>query len=277
MKSFTTWKYDIGDMVLMVTKSEAMSILVDIYDAGSFEKEIRKMYNEFKGLLNEDALASLLVAKHDRYIPKEYAISELYDMKSKFIVSVSGRITHTDNEKKGIIDDGTGKVKFIISEDANPGIKIKTGIVVKLNRIEWHPRGKYVLLTKLSNAEISHGTVTVKNDTMTKFELNNSPYMDIEGIVVARSGTKSFIRKSTGMTAYYTIMYVQDTVNRVAKVMLWDFKYEAIANFREGTRVLIKNLKQKKEMEGEVFVFYSTDMTYIENAGDDDGNGDGET
>ncbi|UCG68014.1 MAG: DNA-binding protein [Thermoplasmata archaeon] len=61
------------------TKSELYELVKDLMNQDDFEKEIEKRFHEYEGLLNEDAIAYLIVDEKGKNVMDMATISELKD------------------------------------------------------------------------------------------------------------------------------------------------------------------------------------------------------
>ncbi len=127
------------------TRSELYELVSDLIDKEKFEEEIEKRFQEYEGLLSEEAIAYLMVDELGRSVMESTSISELKEGDSvSLIVNVEDvrepREFLRKNGSKGQvvnveITDGTGRCRLTLWDkdvEAVRSGKIKRGSKIRI-------------------------------------------------------------------------------------------------------------------------------------------------
>ena len=128
------------------TKSELYEMVGDLISKDKFEEEIRKRFDEYEGLLSEDAIAYLIVDELGRNVMDKVTISELKDGES---VSLEVKVEDIKEPREFKKKDGsTGQVVNVVIKDETAKCRLtlwdKDVEAVKNSRIKKGSRIKIV-------------------------------------------------------------------------------------------------------------------------------------
>ncbi len=122
----------------MPSLDELYSRVDDLYDREGFEDKVHEKEEEYEGLFDEEAIAHLIVAEHDR---NDSNMEDICDVEPGEEATIEGRVinlgqlrTFEKDDREGRVrnirlDDGTGSIKLVLwDEDTEmAGEEIKTG------------------------------------------------------------------------------------------------------------------------------------------------------
>ena len=95
------------------TKSELYELISDLMSRDDFEKEIKRRYETFGGLLNEEALAMLLVDELDRSAVENDSIQDMQDGDSVSLIVRVEEISEPREFKRKNGSSGRDSAQFL--------------------------------------------------------------------------------------------------------------------------------------------------------------------
>lgn len=278
---------------MLRSKIESYALVKDLFSKRDFDREIKKRYDEFGGMFNEDAVAALIVDENERRLEKTDKVGQL---KSGQDVTLSAKVlkiyplrnfTRKNGETGMVvtidISDGTGTSRLVlwsnhdvdmvksgkICEGAE--IKIINGSVKDSSFGTEITMGKWSLLKVAGEDAIPHKMRTssridldsksseqdAKNLEFSALEnLVPSATVNIKGLVTQTTPLHSFKRKND-TTGHVLNIAIHDGLGQ-ARVVLWDKNAVDFQNIEMGDQFQITNAFVK-EIKGNVEVHSTED------------------
>jgi len=225
----------------------------DIKTKEQFEKEIKKIQEEYDNLFDENTAALLILDELGRNLENQYKINNL---QPGIECTITGEITkinqtHNFNRKNGTngrvtnleITDSTGTCTLVLwnkdvglveNKTIKKGthVKIINGYVKKgYNGIEINA-GRWGLI----ETSIENTTKTIK-----KAETEGK----IKGTLIEKMPTKPFF-KDNGEFGFVTTIKLK-TKEKIKEITIWDQKVKEIQKFKEGDIIEIKNMDLREK------------------------------
>lgn len=248
------------------TKDELYLLVQNLISKEEFEAEIKKRGKEFGELLNEQALAHLIVDEMGKNVVNFCKILELENVNEATIfakvTSILGIRDFTrKNGTKGKvanlqISDKSGRCKLVLWDtkqvelvenrkiDVGTKLKIVNGKVKKSQfGLEISIRHRSLLIIEPEDFPIELEEIKLKKFTDLKdIKLNKN--LNVCGTIINKSRTRIFTRRdgSNGFVSDITIF--DGTAN--ATVILWNKKAKEIENFDVGDNIEIINCYAKE-------------------------------
>lgn len=251
------------------TKTESYELIRDLISHENFESEIKKRFDEYNQLLNEDAIAFLIVDEMGRNVEHVLTINELKDTEEATIYAVVTKIfeprVFEKNGRKGKvvnleIMDETGKCRLVLwnrdvelvekgSIKENTVLKVVNGYVKKkegrfeINVGRWgavipDPDGIFRNLGKLNFTNLS--------------DIKSGMNVNVAGTIIRKDGPRAFIRKN-GSTGFVSNIMIHDGTGS-SRIVLWDEKAKETAEFGIGNNIEIINGYTKPDNGPEIHV-----------------------
>jgi len=275
------------------SKIESYTLVKDLFSKRDFDREIKKRYDEFGGMFNEDAVAALIVDENERRLEKTDKVGHL---KSGQDVTLSAKVlkiyplrnfTRKNGETGMVvtidISDGTGTSRLVlwsnhdvemvksgkISEGAE--IKIINGSVKDSSFGTEITMGKWSLLKVVGEDTISHkGRTSSRIDLDSESNEHNtkslefstldnlvpSATVNIKGMITQTTPIHSFKRKND-TTGHVLNLAIHDGLGQ-ARVVLWDKNAVEYQNVEMGDQFQIINAFTK-EIKGDIEVHSTED------------------
>ncbi|MFA5771918.1 MAG: hypothetical protein WC974_04215 [Thermoplasmata archaeon] len=278
---------------MLRSKIESYTLVKDLFSKRDFDREIKKRYDEFGGMFNEDAVAALIVDENERRLEKTDKVGHL---KSGQDVTLSAKVlkiyplrnfTRKNGETGMVvtidISDGTGTSRLVlwsnhdvemvksgkISEGAE--IKIINGSVKDSSFGTEITMGKWSLLKVVGEDTISHkGRTSSRIDLDSESNEHNtkslefstldnlvpSATVNIKGMITQTTPIHSFKRKND-TTGHVLNLAIHDGLGQ-ARVVLWDKNAVEYQNVEMGDQFQIINAFTK-EIKGDIEVHSTED------------------
>ncbi|MBU3902155.1 MAG: hypothetical protein KKE04_02170 [Candidatus Thermoplasmatota archaeon] len=251
------------------TKTEYYELVKDLISHDDFEKEIKKRFDEYNHLLNEDAVALLIVDEMGRNVEHVSTIRELKDAEEVTVYVAVTKIfeprVFEKNGRKGKvvnleIKDETGECRLVLWDR---DVKLVEKGIIKENTVLKVVNG---YIKKIGGGfEINvgkWGTVIPESDGLPKemLRINFTNLSDIKpgmnvnviGAIISKDGPKSFIRKN-GSTGFVSNIVINDGTGS-SRVVLWDGRAKETAKFEIGDNIEIRDGYTKPDNSAEIHV-----------------------
>jgi replication factor A1 len=235
------------------TKNELYNLIRDIKSKEEFENDIKKRFEEFEKLLDEETIALLIVDELGR---NKKVISKIADIKPNFEYTVVGQVKNVyesrkfkrKNGKPGKvinldISDETGSCRLVLWNNDVEIVKNKDivkGSIIKI--INGYTKEGY------SGVEINLGRwglleLESSDQIQTIFDTQANTN-EISGELTHKNPTKVFF-KDTGDVGFVTTIKINGE-NEEKNITLWDEKVKEIQKFKIGNKILIKDVTIKQ-------------------------------
>jgi len=235
------------------TKDQLYERIKDIQTKDDFEKEIAKRQKECDDLIDEDAIALLVVDELGR---NKQTISNLADIESGLECTVFGKVTTVGElrnftRKNGSpgtvvnleITDDTGSCRLVLWNKDVELVKNKTiqqGTHVKL--INGYTKdgfnGMEINTGRWSLLEIEPENMPLLNN---KQPINNM----VEGTLISIESTNAFFRDN-GEFGFVTKIKIKEK-DDVKQLTVWDEKVKEIQRFKQGDSIEITNVDKRQK------------------------------
>ncbi len=273
------------------TKTEYYELVKDLISYENFEKEIRKRFGEYNQLLDEDAIAFLIVDELGRNVEHVLTINELKDAEDATVYAVVTKIfeprVFEKNGRKGKvvnigIKDETGECRLVLwNKDVelvekggiqeNAVLKIVNGYVKKregrfeINVGRWGAvilesgdaaeKVKGVFLSSLEKSK-TFPEDTPKGLLKVKFidlsDIKPGMNVNVIGTIIRKDGPRSFIRKN-GSTGFVSNITIHDGTGS-SRIVLWDKQAKETIKFEIGDNMEIRDGYTKPDNGAEIHV-----------------------
>lgn len=242
-----------------MTKRELYDMVKDLISKEDFEREIQKKYLEFEKLLNEDAIAYLIVDSLGKNIVKVNKISELQQLKEATlfakVTSVNaireftrkngsmGRVANleisdNDNSCKLVLWD-TNHIELVENDSIKTGSKLKivnARVKNSMYGIEISIGQDGNLITEPEDFPKEFSKIpTMKFTNFSDIKSNQN--INVSGTILEKSATRIFTRKDGGEGIVSDMTIFDGTGN--AKVVLWGEKSKFSELFKVGDNIEI--------------------------------------
>ncbi|MDI6916607.1 MAG: OB-fold nucleic acid binding domain-containing protein [Thermoplasmatales archaeon] len=238
------------------TKTESYELVKDLISKKDFEKEIKKRFDEYNQLLDEDAIAFLIVDEMGRNVGHVSTIRELKDGEEATIYAAVTKIfeprVFEKNGRKGKvvnieIKDETGECRLVLWDrdvelvengtiKENTVLKVVNGYVKKTENWFEINVGKWgVVVPEPGDMPKGHIKINFTDLSDVKPGMN----VNVTGTLIGKDGPRSFVRKN-GSTGFVSNIILYDGKDS-ARVVLWDERAKETANLETGDNVEIIN------------------------------------
>ena len=236
-------------------KDQLYEQVKDIKTKKEFEEEIKKKQEEYDDLLDENAVALLIVDELGR---NKQNISKINDLQEGVECTVFGRITsigesRSFNRKNGSngrvvnleLADETGTCKLVLWDKDVDLVKnktIKKGTNVKI--VNGYIKNGF---TGIELNAGRYGLIEVEPENMPVFEekTNVAPIEKIRGTIVEKEPTRSFF-KDNGEIGFVTNIKIRNEKG-IQQITVWDEKVKEIQKFKPGDTIDISNIDIRKK------------------------------
>lgn len=240
------------------TKNELYESIKDLKTKKEFEEEIKKRFQDYDELIDEDTIALFIVDELGR---NRQVVSKIADIKPGCDYTVVGTVcniydTKTFKRKNGTsgkvinldISDGTGTCRLVLwGNDVelidNKNIKMGT----RLKIINGYTKNGY------SGIEINVGRWgLLEVEPTDQFDSNKMHLVNsynVEGILIQKEPTKAFF-KLNGEVGFVTTVTIKEN-HEEKKITVWDKKVKEIQKFNIGEKLVIKDVTRKQNNDNE--------------------------
>ena len=235
------------------TKDELYQLIKDLKTQEEFNAEIKKRFQEYDELIEEDVIALYIVDELGR---NKQVVSKIADLKPDSEYTIIGKITNildlkTFKRKNGTsgkvvnldLTDETGTCRLVMWNKDVERVKnkeIKIGTTVKI--INGYTKNGY------SGLEINlgkWGLIEVEPENIPEINIVKPEEKDvIKGTLIHREPTKAFF-KDDGEFGFVTTIKIKDN-NGEKQVTIWDKKVKEIQKFKIGDQITIKDINTKQ-------------------------------
>lgn len=235
------------------SKEQLYETIKDIQTKDEFEKEIAKRKKQYDDLIDEDAVALLIVDELGR---NKQTVSNVADLKSGTEATVFGKITNvsetrTFTRKNGSsgsvanleITDDTGTCRLVLwnrDVDLVTNKTLQQGSNVKI--INGYTKDGF------NGIEINTGRwslIEVEPENMPT--INNKQPADsvVKGTFISVEPTNAFFRDD-GEIGFVTKIKIKNK-DTVKHLTVWDEKVKEIQRFKQGTSIEINNIDRRQK------------------------------
>jgi len=235
------------------TKTELIELIADLKTRENFEKEIKKRYKTYDGLIDQDTIALLIVDELGR---NKQSITKIVDLTPDGDYTVVGRVQSisdlkTFKRKNGTpgkvinleITDDTGACRLVLWNGDIYQIKnkeIKPGTMIKIIN-------GYTKLGYTGGLEINLGRwgllETQPTDIFSQKESSKYNTDEITGVLVQKESTKAFF-KDDGEFGFVTTITIKEHDTK-KEITLWDRCVKDIQAYKIGETITLKNITKK--------------------------------
>ncbi len=251
------------------TKTDYYELVKDLISYENFEKEIKKRFGEYNQLLDEDAIAFLIVDELGRNVEHVLTINELKDAEDATVYAVVTKIfeprVFEKNGRKGKVvnlelRDETGDCRLVLwnkdVELVEKGI-IKDNTVLKVvNGYVKEREGRFEINVGRWGAVISNPEGTSRKVVKVNFtnlsDIKLGMNVNVIGTIIRKDGPRSFIRKN-GSTGFVSNITIHDKTGS-ARIVLWDEQAKETAKFEIGDNMGIRDGYTKPDNGAEIHV-----------------------
>lgn len=271
-------------------KAEYYELVKDLISHEDFEKEIKKRFDEYNQLLNENAIAFLIADEMGRNVGHVSTIRELKDAEEATVYVVVTKIfeprVFEKNGRKGKvvnleIRDETGECRLVLwNKDVelvekgiikdNTVLKVvngyikKTGNIFEINVGRWGAvipesedaaeSAKHFSSIPRKNKGFPEDTPKglIKVDFIDLSDIKPGMNVNVIGAIISKDGPKSFIRKN-GSTGFISNTVINDGTGS-SRLILWDERAKETAKFEIGDNIEIRDGYTKSDNGAEIHV-----------------------
>jgi len=235
------------------TKTDLMELIADLKTKEDFEKEIKKRYKYYDGLIDQDTIALLIVDELGR---NKQSITKIADLSPDGDYTVVGKVqsisdSKTFKRKNGTpgkvinldIADDTGVCRLVLWNGDIDHIKnkeIQPGTTVKIIN-------GYTKLGYTGGLEINLGRWGLLEVTPTDISSDREQPKyktdKITGVLIQKESTKAFF-KDDGEFGFVTTIIIKDHDTK-KEITLWDRCVKDIQAYKIGETITLKNITKK--------------------------------
>jgi len=235
------------------TKDQLYETIADLKTKDEFEKEIKKRFKDFDGLIDEDTIALLIVDELGR---NKQTISKIAELKRDEDCTVVGAVTDIRESRKFTrkngssgtvanleLSDETGYCRLVLWNDDVKLVKNKTiqkGTTLKVinGYVKDGFNGLELNVGRWSLIEIEPEDASpVGNKKL------NIPDREVQGALVEIKPTNAFF-KDDGEIGFVTKIKIKDK-DTVRSLTLWDEKVKEIQKYKIGDNIRINNFDER--------------------------------
>jgi len=248
------------------SKLEFYDLIKDLISKEDFEKEIKKRADEYGQLLDEAAVAFLIVDEMGKNVENVSTIKELKDNEEATVYAAVTKIFEPrifeKNGRKGKvvnleIKDETGKCRLVLWDKdvelvengtikENAVLKVVNGYVKKTENWFEINVGKWGLAVPEPEEK------KLKINFTDLSEVTPGMNVNVTGTLVGKDGPRSFVRKN-GLTGFVSNIILYDGKDSV-RAVLWDERAKETTNLETGDNVEIINGYVKSDNGIEIHV-----------------------
>jgi replication factor A1 len=251
------------------TKTESYELVKDLISHEDFEKEIKKRFDEYDQLLDEDAIAFLIVDEMGRNVEHVSTIRELKDAEEATVYAAVTKIfeprVFEKNGRKGKvvnleIRDETGDCRLVLwNKDVelvekgiikdNTVLKVVNGYIKKTGNIFEINVGRWGAVIPESK-DTPKGLIKVNFIDLS--DIKPGMNVNVVGTIISKNGSRSFVRKN-GSTGFISNIMINDGAG-ASRVVLWDERAKETVKFEIGDNIEIRDGYTKQNNGVEVHV-----------------------
>lgn len=235
------------------TKQELYKLVSDVKTKKQFEQDIKKRYQEYEGLLNEDAIALYIVDELGR---NTQVITQIGDIEPNKEYAVVGTVTAISDlkifkRKDGTagkvinleISDESGTCRLVLWNDEIDIVKnkdIHKGTIVRI--INGYTKGGY---TGVELHLGRWGLLEVEPaEKCSEINFKKNDAEEITGVLIHKESTRAFFKDNGEVGFVTTITLTQK--KKETQVTIWDNAVKDVQQCKIGETVSLKNITIKQ-------------------------------
>lgn len=256
--------------------------------------EIRREIDKFTGLIDEEGAIVLLFKKYNisynnvndpdsieyitpinKIVKKDRNINLMGLLKSLYPIKTFGKKTgETGRLRKGIIQDKTGSISFILWDENVDRIKdndINKPISIVNASSNLSQNGKYEIsvgsLSRIIQDDLIKYDFLPSNNTMNFQKISdislNNQFASISGTIISIDSCKSYNKKTGEIGSRQSIKF-KDESQSITIIVFWDKDTEILKNLNIGDNIQFTDLRVKSQYKNKELIefMYSTTSTY---------------
>lgn len=235
------------------TKDQLYETIKDIQTKDEFEKEIAKRKKDYGDLIDEDAIALLIVDGLGR---NKQNISNIADLESGLETTVFGKITNISKTRNFTRKNGSsGTVANLdITDDTGTCRLVLWNRDVELVTNKTIQQGTNVKIingyTKdgFNGIEINTGRwslIEIEPEDMPTINNKQSTNNSVKGTLIFIEPTNAFFRDN-GEIGFVTNIKIKDK-DTIKQITVWDKKVKEIQQFKKGASIEIVNIDKRQK------------------------------